>query len=461
MKKKNIGCAVLAASALLALGSAFTASASEWTIEDGEWAYRDNSGEYVKDTWQTDGNNTFYLGNDGYMVRSSLIEVNDNYYYVNSSGAMVKNEWRQLENADWQSESPEDTNWYYFDDKGRALRSDGSAKVQTIGGKKYIFDEYGRMLTGWITESAEFSTDEDAWIEALYYADAEEGDGSILTNAWLNISVHDEDNEDDTEPAYWFYFSAGGKKTTDQQKTINSKKYLFDENGAAQSGWIQNDETGSWQYYGSEDDCSLKTGWFETVPDEDLHAEANSDETSYWYYATSSNAIATSQIKTINSKTYAFNEYGEMLTGLYKLKVENKTITEYAEIDTEDDLPQGEDDGWGVYLFHETNGDMRTGTQTVELDGENYTYYFDTAGSDKGHGINGIEGNYIYDNGKRLKAESGTKYQVVTYDGEDYLVNTSGVLAKKKTNVTDSDGIYYCTGEKGEVTYTGSEKYED
>lgn len=459
MKKLNTGYAVLAISAMLALGSAFTASAAEWTIEDGEWAYRNNNGEYVTDTWQTDGNNTFYLGSDGYMLRNSLIEVNENYYYVNSAGAMVKNEWRQLENAEWQSESPEDVNWYYFDEKGRALRSNGEAKVQTVGGKKYIFDEYGRMLTGWITESAEFATDEDAWMEALYYADAEEGDGSILTNAWMYASVHDDENEDDSEPSYWFYFTASGKKVSGEQKTINSKKYLFNEHGAAQSGWVLDE--GNWVYYGSEDDCSLQNGWFQAVPDEELHAESNSDETTHWFYATSSNGtMATSQIRTVNSKSYGFNEYGEMLTGLHKLNVEDKVILAYGEIESEDDLPEGGDE-WGVYFFNEESGEMRTGTQTIELDGETYTYYFKTSGSDKGRGVNRIDGNYIYDNGRRLKAESGTKYQVVTYDGIEYLVNTSGVLAKKKTNITDSDGIYYCTNENGEVTYTGSEKYED
>lgn len=461
MKKANISCAVLTASAILTLGSAFTAAAAEWTMEDGEWAYRDNSGAYVTDTWKADGNNSFYLGSDGYMVRNSLIEVNGNYYYVNSAGAMVKNEWRQLENAEWQSESPEDVNWYYFDEKGRALCSEnGEPDVETVNGKKYIFDEYGRMLTGWITASAEFTTDEDAWQEALYYSDAEEGDGSILTNAWLNISVHDEENEDDSEPAYWFYFSAGGKKVVDEQKTINGKKYLFNAYGAAQSGWVQNEENGTWQYYGSEDSCSLKTGWFEAVPDAELDEESHSDDTAHWFYATSSNAgVVTSQIKTVNSKSYGFNRYGEMLSGLYKLKVEDKVITEYAKIESEDDLP--EDDQWSVYFFHDTSGEMRTGAQTVELDGETYTYGFETGGTDKGKGINGIDGNYIYDNGKRLKAESGTKYQIVVYDGKEYLVNTSGVLAKKKTNVTDSDGIYYCTNESGEVTYEGSEKYED
>lgn len=463
MKKGTTICAVLTASAVLTLGSAFAAFAAEWTIEDGEWAYKNNSGEYVKDTWQTNGNHDYYLGKDGYMLRSTLLEVNGNYYYVNSSGAKVTNEWRQIENASWQSQTAEDTNWYYFDNNGRALRSkDGSSTVQTIGDKKYIFDEFGRMLTGWITDTAEMSTEQDAWQQAVYYADGEEGGGALITNGWLYATVHDEDNEEDNEPSYWFHFSPGGKKTTSDQKTIDGKKYYFNEYGAAQTGWVREDDKEEWNYYGEGEDCSLRTGWFEAIPHEDMDSDAHSNETSYWFYSSGSGKLTTKQIKTIGNKSYAFNEFGGMLTGLQKLKIEDKAIEAHEKIESEDDLPTG-DGEWGVYYMNEENGEIRTGSQNVDVGGENYTYYFKTSGTTKGRGVHGIDGNYVYDNGKRLKADSGTKYQAVKFDKDsedEYLVNTSGVLAKKRTNITDSDGIYYCTDSTGKITYSGSEKQE-
>lgn len=40
-------------------------------------------------------------------------------------------------------------------------------------------------------------------------------------------------------------------------------------------------------------------------------------------------------------------------------------------------------------------------------------------------------------------------------------MNTSGLLAKKKKNVTDSDGVYYCTDSEGRVTYTGYDRYTE
>ena len=60
---------------------------------------------------------------------------------------------------------------------------------------------YGRMLTGWITAAGENISDDSDWATATYYGDSE-GDGSLVTNAWVYISVKDDDNEDDNEPTY-------------------------------------------------------------------------------------------------------------------------------------------------------------------------------------------------------------------------------------------------------------------
>ena len=50
---------------------------------------------------------------------------------------------------------------------------------------KYVFDEYGRMLTGWISESGEALTDESAWQDALYYGDGDNNGGALIVNNWL------------------------------------------------------------------------------------------------------------------------------------------------------------------------------------------------------------------------------------------------------------------------------------
>ena len=190
MKKANFCYAVLTASAVLTLGTVFSASAAQWQALGDEWVYVQNDGEYFKDGWKQDGNLYYYLGSDGIMLRRTLIEDDDNYYYLGSSGAMATNVWKFIQNPEWQGdELVGEGSWYYFGSNGKAIKSDGSkAKVYEVGDKKYVFDHYGRMMSGWVTESGEYVESEDDWANGLYYADGE-GDGSVVTNAWVYTTV--------------------------------------------------------------------------------------------------------------------------------------------------------------------------------------------------------------------------------------------------------------------------------
>ena len=103
---------------------------------------------------------------------------------------------------------------------------------------------------------------------------------------------------------------------------------------------------------------------------------------------------------------------------------------------------------------------MKTGTVTIELDGDKYAYSFQKSGSRKGAGIDGIDGDSIYVKGRRIAAEEGTKYQPFTYKDETYLISTSGKLMKNKKNIKDSDDTYYKTNNKGIIVDSGSEKLD-
>ena len=265
MRKKNFCLAVLSASAVLALGASFSSFAA-WKSVNSEWVYTDNNGNNVTSAWRSDNGESYYLGSDGYMVRNTLLEDNGNYYYLRNGGQMLKNGWRFLENPSWQGDDKVgDASWYYFDNNGRALRTTGdTVKIADIGGKKFAFDMYGRMLTGWITAAGENISDDSDWATATYYGDSE-GDGSLVTNAWVYISVKDDDNEDDNEPTYHFYFASNGKKTVSTEKTIGNVKYTFDDRGVAQDSWVHNSDKGTWKYYGDEEEPKLHTGWFQAV----------------------------------------------------------------------------------------------------------------------------------------------------------------------------------------------------
>lgn len=471
MKKQMRKWMIPCAAALFTLGASMTSFAAQgWNMEGDTWVYLDSSGSRVTDTWKKSGDNWFYLNGDGEMAYSSVIEYDNDYYYVNSAGAMVSNEWREI-TADSDEEDAPETYWYYFQNNGKAYKAASSGKttfknIRKANGewKKYAFDSEGRMLFGWVNEESERQTGDDAWKQGVYYC-GDSSDGAAVTNAWSLQEVDDTESDDPYfNGSYWFYFGSNSKKITDATKTINGRKYRFDENGAAEYKWYEkasdNTASNSHLYYNLPEQAWLAQGWFKTVPGPTVDQEAYEDDTEYWFYAQTNGELVRSQLKTINNQRYAFNEKGEMLHGLYKLTFdENKKIETYEKIETFQDMPD-ENDSSLVYNFGDSpkEGAMSTGKTTIDIDGEKYSFNFRKSGSDKGAGYDGIYEDCIYIKGRMLKAEKDEKYKVVEYKGEDYLVSTSGKLAKSKKNLRDADGIYYSTSSKGIVTYTGDEK---
>lgn len=373
----------------LTMGSALVSfAATGWAEENGEWVYYNNDGSKATDVFKKSGNNWFYLDSDGIMAKNQLIEDDDNYFYVNSAGAMVTNQWRSIENEDSGSDEPDEW-WYYFQSNGKAVKKSGSSdnvKFVTLptstGQAKFTFDDEGHMLYGWIDESGEMLTDDDAWKSGMYYC-SDNGDGRMATG-WKYIPAVNDEDDDREGDGYWFYFSTNGKKTVDN----DSKK--------------------------------------------------------------------------INGQYYGFDVNGKMLQGLYRIEFEanGKTIRSAEEIEDVDEIPDEDEDGVFVYYFGDSpkEGAMKTGTMTMEIDGDKYYYSFEKSGSKKGAGTDGIDGDSIYVKGRRLEAEEGTKYQPVTYKDETYLISTSGKLVKNKKNVKDSDDVYYKTDSKGRIVYSGTEK---
>lgn len=462
-KHWGISCAV----AVFTLGMSMTAfGATGWSLEGDDWVYYDSDGSRVTQEWKKSGNNWFYLDENGDMAKSSLIEDDGNYYYVNSVGARVSNEWRELENDDDEADAS-DTCWYYFGNTGRAYKAGESGKtsfktITKANGdvKKFAFDDRGRMLYGWVDENGQRVTEEDAWKTGVYYC-GEPSDGAKVENDWRRLEAFDDENDDaEFDDTYWFYFGSTGKKLTDTQKTINKGRYLFDENGAAQDGWHENVGSPSDAYYNLPSQCWRSDEWFKTVPSEEMNQEAYDDgEEKWFYYSQSQKDLLRSQIKSINNYSYGFNENGEMLSGLYKLKVEDKKILDYQMIEGESDLPSVGDD-WKVYYFGNSpkEGSMALGQTNITMDGEKFTYFFTKFGENRGAGMEGIYDGSIYEQGKLLKAEKELRYQGIEFEDNLYLVNTSGKIQKNKKNLRDGDGTYYSTDSKGIIIYTGDEK---
>ncbi len=469
MRKQTKLVAVASAAALLAIGASMTSfAATGWVEEDGTWYYYDKDGNKVENEWKKSGDNWYWLDSEegGAMAVDKIIEDDDDYYYVDANGVMVTNTWVKVVNEDQdEDEDPAEYRYYYMQSNGKAYTAgdDGDVKFKTIDGKRYAFDEDGKMLYGWISkENAELvSTDDDSWVECDYYL-GDWDDGAMKTG-WQYITVYDDDEDEDIDA--WFHFKANGKKrraaTTEtdlvKQDKINGQRYGFDWRGVMTYEWTVSttgnaDEAtiSDWRYFRSpEDGARVTKGWFKVVAphendDDNTFKEYGAsfaskdadDEDERWYYADGDGELYHSQIKKIKGKYYGFasnenDEGGAMLTGLCALVVDEegnieRTLERNMDADKLDDVMDGlyDDYEFNLYYFgnnEDEDGAMKTGATTVNLDGESYNFYFSKTGGaeGKGRGLHGIyDDKYVYKHGLRLKADSDEKYIVVYASGD-------------------------------------------
>ena len=191
MRKQTKLVAVLSTAALLAIGASMTSfAATGWAEEDGTWVYYNRDGERATDQWRKSGNNWYWLDSNGEMAIDQLIEDGDNYYYVDINGVMAANQWVAIDNEDAGQDDEPDHYWYYFQANGKALKNGDNSKValKTVNGKKYAFDDEGKMLFGWVAaDNAERidNTDGDGFKEGDYYFGGE--DDGAMTVGWLQM----------------------------------------------------------------------------------------------------------------------------------------------------------------------------------------------------------------------------------------------------------------------------------
>ena len=367
MRKQTKVVAVASAAALLAIGASMTSfAATGWVEEDGTWYFYDNDGNRVEDAWKKSGENWYWLDGEegGAMAMEKIVEDDDDIYYVDANGVMVRNTWVKVVNEDQdEDEDPAEYHYYYMQSNGKAYKAsdnNNAIRFRTIDGKRYAFDDDGKMLYGWVSEDGERLSDDDGWESATYYlGNWDEGDMKI---GWQKIYVYDGDEDDDME--HWFNFKSNGKKrdskTTDnpegdnavKEEKINGKKYGFDHRGVMVYEWTvatKADATrassSSWKYFGSaEDGARVTKGWFKVVaPSEDndnvfktnygsgdndtFAKEDADDENERWYYADGDGNLEVGKIKKIKGKYYGFRPEGDskaaaMLSGLVLLEVD-------------------------------------------------------------------------------------------------------------------------------------------
>ena len=550
MRKQTKVVAVASAAALLAIGGAMTSFAAQgWVEEDGTWYFYDKDGSRVEDTWKKSGDNWFWLDSEegGAMATDKLVEDDDNTYYVDGNGVMVTNTWVKVVNEEQdEDDDPAEYRYYYMQSNGKAYKGNGNnLSKKTIDGKRYAFDEDGKMLYGWVKTDGTMANGEDEWQDAYYYFGGWE-DGSLKTG-WQKITVHDPSSDKDDDYDYWFNFKANGKKRTHAEDNdtwkSNGKYYHFNQYGVmvyewfniATSGTTNPQSASNWAYFSSPEDGARYTkGWFKVAPptednsfaevDDTFANNDSKDERDRWYYSNGHDeGLAVGEIKKIKGKYYGFwpddgEKAGRMLTGLCALKMSGSKIVDVIDDDMDADGLDDFMDKYGtesqansdVYLYYfgndaDTDGAMKTGNVTINLDGDSYQFQFKKNGdaSSRGRGVNGIDdGKYIYQYGQKVKADSDEKYILVkavgninsdtatvdVYESKDirtefaktafqvtgtdatvngfygfgsayYLVNTSGrIQTGTKTGVKDGDDMYWYMNNNKIVMYTDSKE---
>ena len=245
---------VVTAFALTKLHPVTAYAVEGWMSEDGEWSYLDENDEPLQNTWRQSRDSWFYLGDQGLMLRNCFIDQGNSLYYVFDDGARAENMWVLVEEGD---EKGHEAGWYYFGANGKAYRDTTSSFKRSVDGRSYIFDESGRMLTGWFDEDGRpLDEDENPLEEGVYYADK---DGALKTESWLDYSQLElsglEDlNSDisgrdyDEYDQVWLYFNNRSKKVKSNgdrliQKNINGSTYGFDEYGIMLPWWTKVENT--------------------------------------------------------------------------------------------------------------------------------------------------------------------------------------------------------------------------
>jgi glucan-binding YG repeat protein len=427
MKKQTKLFTTLSAAALLTIGVSAVSMAAGWDNSTGEWRYLNNDGTEVTDTWKSANGNWFYLGSDGVMATNQLIEDTNNsttrYYYVDQYGAMVKNTWKAVARDDGDDLQAEYW-WYYFGSDGKAYTTKNDSnftvsKLKTIDGKKYLFNEEGHMMYGWIKEDSQDQndTDDDAWKDALFFANGW-NDGHIQTG-WAQITVEDNDETKD----YWFNFGSDGKKVgykDGKRKKINGVYYHFATDGHMLTDWAVGttsvekvkegktpDATPGQIVYLNGDGSERKNKWVWAVPDEHsneisdvLQKDYDDDEYSWFYYDKSGSVIA-NKIKKINGRDYAFDKYGRMVIGFVGENPDKSIVAlkkpgdytkekyldtangvwQYSVSDEDDSARNTLQTGWKLYYFsndEEKDGAKKKGYQTLSLDDTTAQFYFNT-----------------------------------------------------------------------------------
>lgn len=205
--------------------------------EKNYWFYFGSDGEKQANKSKKINGKKYYFAEDGHMrddwaAGTNSVDANTtagSLKYLNGDGSERKNKWVWAvpdENYTHAGHDYDDDEyrWFYYGKNG-VLYSD---TVKKINGKKYAFDDGGRMKKGFVTADA---TTDDGVREVTDWDKKDR-------NEWLAVSVANGDN--------LYYFSNDAEKDGSMKKgyqnvELDDGKYQFyfdNKTGAAANGYV-------------------------------------------------------------------------------------------------------------------------------------------------------------------------------------------------------------------------------
>ena len=191
--------------------------------DDGDtkdyWFWFKNDGKKQDKRKKINGSYYHFDGDDGHMITNwgtatqsakDAATSSTNLQYLNGDGAERRNRWvwaipdeDSIEQALIDDYNDDEYRWWYFNNSGKLTTN----TIKKINGKKYAFDEYGRMLAKFVVER------NDDVIEGGASSDITRED-FIAGN--LDKNINGDDKLVSTDKLYWF--------SNDREKDGSMKK---------------------------------------------------------------------------------------------------------------------------------------------------------------------------------------------------------------------------------------------
>lgn len=243
---------------------------------------------------------------------------------------------------------------------------------------------------------------------------------------------------------YYYYFTSNGSALVKSWKKIDGYDYYFGSNGKA---YVGAKKIGTSLYGFSNSGKLLKNGGYKKIDgkfyyfnSKGISSKGLKKAGSYYRYFNGDGTIAKKTFKTINDKTYFFTKDGVMCTAAWRNISYDLGLSN------------------AKYISCDENGVVREGLQTIQINGESNTYYFDKdLAKGVATGLKNIDGNIYYfkDSGKAATGLYTVGKYKYFFDEKGIAQTSQWVEVGKKKYYMASNGRSYVDVVKkvGKYTY--------